>query len=131
MRILIADDSALILDRLTEMLGIFGQAEIVGSFKNGTETLDALRTLKPDLAIVDIQMPGLNGLEIIREFRKENRTVKFIILTFFSSCYHLQTAIDAGADYFFNKIDFEKVSQVVAELLAESGNHESVIPVCV
>lgn len=124
MKILLADDSALILDRLKNMLGLFSQVEIVGSFKNGTDTLDALRTLNPDLAIVDIRMPGLNGLEVMSEFRKENKTTKFIILTLFSAWYHQQTALDAGADYFFNKIDFEKVSQVVAELIAKSEKNE-------
>ena len=123
MRILLADDSVLILDRLTEILGIFSQVEIVGSLKNGNETLTALRTLKPDLAIIDIRMPGLSGLEVIHEFRKENSTVKFIILTLYSSYYHQQTAMDAGADYFFNKIDFEKVSLLVAELIADEENH--------
>lgn len=112
------------------MLGIFGQVEIVGSFKNGSQALDALRILKPDLAILDIQMPGLSGLEVIHEFRKENETVKFIILTLFSSGYHRQAAMDAGANYFFNKIDFEKVSQLVADLLAENENHQSIMPVC-
>jgi two-component system response regulator YesN len=125
MKILIADDSVLILERLQEMLSIFEQVEIVGSLKNGTETLEALRILKPDLVIVDIRMPGLNGLEVIREFRKENKTTKFIILTFFSSSYYQRLALEAGADYFFNKIDFEEIPQVVAELLGEKKNHQT------
>lgn len=124
MRVLLADDSVLILDRLTEMLGFFGQVEIVGSCRNGTETLDALRILNPDLAIVDIRMPGLSGLEVIRQFRKENKTVKFIILTLLSSGYHQQNAIDAGADYFFNKIDFKNLPLVITELIANDKNHE-------
>lgn len=122
MRILLADDSALILERLQEMLSVFGQVEIVGSLKNGTETLDALRILKPDLAIVDIKMPGLSGLEVLTQFRKENSSVKFIMLTFYCSGYYKQMALQAGTDYFFNKVDdFEKVSQVVAELVAEEN----------
>jgi DNA-binding NarL/FixJ family response regulator len=125
MKILIADDSVLILERLQEMLSIFEQVEIVGSLKNGTETLEALRILKPDLVIVDIRMPGLNGLEVIREFRKENKTTKVIILTFFSSSYYQRLALEAGADYFFNKIDFEEIPQVVAELLGEKKNHQT------
>jgi DNA-binding NarL/FixJ family response regulator len=117
MKVLLADDSKLILERLQEMVGIYRQVEIVGSCSNGIDTLEALRTLKPDLAIVDIKMPGLSGLEVLNEIRKEDKIVKFIILTFYSSDYHRQMAIQAGADYFFNKVDdFEKVSQLVEDL---------------
>jgi len=118
MKVLIADDSGLILDRLKEMLSVHKQAEVVASLKNGTEVLEALRILKPDLAIVDIKMPGLSGLEVLNEIRKEDDTIKFIILTFYSSDYYRQLAIQAGADYFFNKADdFDKVSLVVADMI--------------
>jgi DNA-binding NarL/FixJ family response regulator len=118
MRVLLADDSRLMLERLTEMLNMYVNTEIVGSFKNGTDTLEALRTLKPDLAIVDIKMPGLSGLEVVNEIRKEDKKVKIIILTFYSSDYFRNMAIQAGADYFFNKVDdFDEVSLVVAGIL--------------
>ena len=124
MRVLLADDSVLILERLTEMLSMYNKVEIVGSLKNGTDTLEALRTLKPDLAIVDLKMPGLSGLEVLHEIRKENKTVKIIILTFYSSDYYRQMAIKEGADYFFNKVDnFEEVSLVVAGMLWKETNN--------
>ena len=113
-----ADDSRLILERLQEMVSTFKQVEIVETCKNGTETLEALRILKPDLAIVDIHMPGLNGLEVLTEIRKENKTLQFILLTLYSTDDYRQLAIQSGADYFFDKVDdFEKVSLVVAEIL--------------
>jgi DNA-binding NarL/FixJ family response regulator len=118
MRVILADDSSLILERLNEMVSTHKQVETVGLFKNGIEALEGLRMLKPDLAIVDIKMPGLSGLEVLNEIRKENKTIKFIILTFYSSEYHRQMALKAGADYFFNKVDdFEKVSTLMDELL--------------
>jgi len=117
MKVLLADDSKLSLVRLQEMVSIYKQVEIVKSCSNGIDTLEALRTLKPDLAIVDIKMPGLSGLVVLNEIRKEDKIVKFIILTFYSSEYHRQMALQAGADYFFNKVDdFEKVSQLVEDL---------------
>ena len=118
MRVLLADDSVLILDALHEILYAVDQVVIVASCKNGTDTLEALRKLKPDLAIVDIQMPGLTGLEVLTEIRNEGITTKFIILTFFSSGYYRQLAMEAGADYFFSKADdFGKISGVVEELI--------------
>ena len=118
MRVLLADDSELILERLQQMLAIFPQVDVVGSLKNGIEALAAMRKLKPDLAILDIKMPGLSGLEVLTETRKVDKTVKFIILTFYSSEYYQQMAIQSGADYFFSKVDdFEKVSQVVSDIV--------------
>ena len=123
MRVLLADDSGLILDRLTEMLTMYRKVEIVAALKNGNDALNSLRTLKPDLAIVDLKMPGLSGLEVLHEIRKENKTVKIIILTFYSSDYYRNIAIQSGADYFFNKVDdFDEVSMVVAGMLWKEVN---------
>jgi DNA-binding NarL/FixJ family response regulator len=118
MRVLLADDSKLILERLQEMVKMYDHAEIVASLTNGTDTLNAIKLLKPDLAIVDIKMPGMNGLEVLSEIRKEDKTLKFIILTFYSSDYYRKLAIQSGADYFFSKVDdFEKLTMVVAGMI--------------
>jgi DNA-binding NarL/FixJ family response regulator len=120
MRLLLADDSELILVRLQALVSRYEHVEIVGTCRNGTDTLEAIRTLKPDLAIVDIKMPGLSGLEVLTEIRKDDKETKVIILTFYSSEYYRQLAFEAGADYFFSKVDdFEKISSVLADLLVK------------
>ena len=126
MKILIADDSVLILEALQEMLGGLGQVEIVASCQNGTDALKAIRALRPDLVIADIKMPGLTGIEVVAETRKENKTTPFIILTFYSSSYYRQQAILAGADYFFSKTDdFQKIAEVVGEMLKKEGDNKN------
>lgn len=126
MRVLLADDSGLILERLQEMVSVHKQVEIVGSLKNGTDTLEALRRLKPDLAIVDIKMPGLSGLEVLHEIRKEDKNLKFIILTLFSTDNYRQFAIQAGADHFFSKVDqFEELSMVVKKMVLKNSTDKS------
>jgi two-component system invasion response regulator UvrY len=123
MRVLIADDSELIRERLQQMLSQFGQVEVVGSFNNGTQTLEGLLLLKPDLAIVDYKMPGLSGLEVLKGIRKETTDIKIIILTFYSSDYYRQLAMQYGADYFFSKADdFEKTEAVLTEMLKKEKN---------
>lgn len=132
MKILIADDSALILERLHELLQKISQVEVVASLNNGFDTLDALRTLKPDVAILDIQMPGLNGLEVLNAFRKENKSVIFILLTLSSQDYYKQLAIQAGSNYFFNKADdFEKIAATVFSLMANKifNQHQQTITI--
>lgn len=118
MKVILADDSDLIRERLTEMLNMYKHAEIVGSHANGTDALASLRKLKPDLAILDLKMPGLSGIEVVNEIRKEDKHVKIVILTFYSTDYYRNIAIKSGADFFFNKVDdFEEVSMVVAGML--------------
>ena len=118
MKVLLADDSGLILERLQEMISIYKQIDIVGSYMNGDDALEGLRILKPDLAIIDIKMPGLSGLEVLNEIRNENKTIIFIIFTFSSSDYYRQLAGELGADYFFSKVDdFDKVPTALREVL--------------
>ncbi len=117
MRVLLADDSALILERLRTMVSRNDRVEIVGAMRNGTDTLRALRTLKPDLAIVDNKMPGLSGLEVLNEIRKEDRHLKFILLTYYATDYYRQLAEEAGVDYFLSKVDnFEMVAQLISQM---------------
>lgn len=117
MRVVIADDSVLMLERLQQMLNLLEQVEVVGVFQNGSDALDAVQRLKPDLAILDNKMPGLNGIDVIGEIRKENHSVKLMLLTFYSDSYYRMKAMKAGADYFFSKSDdFEKIPGVIAEL---------------
>ena len=123
-----ADDSELILVRLQQMLSIYPQVEIAGTFTDGIETLNAIRQQKPDLAIIDIRMPWLSGLEVLREIRKEDKTIKIMLLTFYSSEYYREQALKFGADYFFSKVDdFEKVLLTVSEILNNVERNSTVI----
>ena len=127
MKVLIADDSDLILERLKEILNNFECLEVIAAVKNGIQTLEALKNLKPDIAIVDIKMPGLSGLEILREIRKENNSIKIIILTFYSSEYYRMHADRDGADYFFNKADeFDKVSAAIEDIILQASGYTEI-----
>jgi DNA-binding NarL/FixJ family response regulator len=122
MRVLLADDSALIIERLSEMLKMYGKTEIVGTYKNGKDALEGMKVLNPDLAIIDINMPEMSGIDVVSEIRKVNREIKIIILTFYSSARYKDLAMKAGADYFFNKVDdFEEISMVIAGILWKKG----------
>jgi DNA-binding NarL/FixJ family response regulator len=122
LKVLLADDSNFIITRLTQLLSGQSQVEIVGTVNNGTDALEALRVLKPDLAIVDIQMPGLSGLDVLREIRKVDKRVKFIVFTLFSSELYQLLAMQLGADYYFSNVtDFNKILPAITELLNKSA----------
>lgn len=121
-RVLIADDSNFILVRLQQMLLGMEDVEVVGSFNNGTDALTAIHALKPDIAILDNKMPGLNGIDIIREITKEDSTMTLVLLTFYTDIHYRQKAMSAGADYFFSKSeDFEKIPAVISQLINNSN----------
>ena len=118
MRVIIADDSDMMRERLQQMLCNITKVELVGSFRNGIETLAAMRTLKPDLAIIDNKMPGKTGIEVLKEIREENFSFKIMLLTFYASDLYRNQAMKSGADFFFSKVDdFEKIPKVIDDLL--------------
>jgi len=125
MKVLIADDSKLILKRLQEIVGNYTGAELVGSYTNGTDALKAMKNLKPDLAILDIKMPGYNGLEVLHEIRKENKQIKIIIFTLYTSGFYRQLSNKEGADYFFSKVDeYDKIHFVIEKMLSNERKLE-------
>jgi len=127
MRVILADDSELILVRLEQMLSTFPEVELLGSYIDGLQTMNAMKKQKPDLAIIDIKMPWMSGLDVLKEIRKEDKFMKIILLSFYSSNYYRQLASKLGADYFFSKSDeFDKVFLTVSELLKEENNSSPV-----
>jgi len=120
-----ADDSDLILERLKDTATLFPNLKVAGSFKNGIDALEAMKRLQPDLAVADIRMPGMSGLKVLTELRKENWTGIFIVLTLYPFEIYRQQALNAGADYFFSKADdFDKVGWVIAKMGEKGKNAE-------
>ena len=121
MKILLADNSILILNRLQNIVLGYDKVTLTGMYRNGMDALIAMRETPPDLAIIDIKMPGITGLEVLHEIRKENKTMKIMFLTLYSSTHYRKKAMMDGADYFFSKAeDFDKIHLVIEEMLLTS-----------
>jgi DNA-binding NarL/FixJ family response regulator len=102
-RTLIADDHQLVRTHISEILRENPIFQICGHAKDGTEAVDKVRQLVPDFVILDISMPGLNGLEVARQIRQIAPSAKIIILTMHESP-HLETAaLQAGANAIVSK----------------------------
>ncbi|PYQ60946.1 MAG: DNA-binding response regulator [Acidobacteria bacterium] len=102
MRIVIADDHALFRDGLRSLLSTQGH-DIVGEAKNGREAIDLARRLKPDLILMDVQMPEIDGLAATRTLTAELPDVKVIILTATEDDAKLFEAIKSGAQGYLLK----------------------------
>ena len=100
-RILLADDHQSVLDGLRNLLE--PEFEIVGTMQDGRSLLAAWGKLKPDITIVDISMPLVNGLEAVRQIRKRNTRAKLIMLTMHSDAAYVAESFRAGASAFVLK----------------------------
>jgi NarL family two-component system response regulator LiaR len=95
-RVLIADDHALFRDGLRSLLEARG-VEVIGEARNGREAVDQTRRLSPDVVLMDLHMPELDGLAATRLISAEQPDVKVVILTASEEDAHLFEAIKSGA----------------------------------
>lgn len=123
LRVVIAEDEAIIRLDLKEILEDEGY-EVVGAASRGEEAIEMILTLKPDLAILDIKMPGMDGIEVASELSKEN-ICPVVILTAFSQRSFVEQARDAGVLAYLVK-PFQASDLVPAIELARARFQEKV-----
>nr|WP_179501522.1 response regulator transcription factor [Nocardioides daedukensis] len=102
-RVLIVDDDPLVRSALGLMIGGQGDIEIIGEAADGAAGVRSARRQRPDVVLMDIRMPTLNGLEATRQLRDENDPPHVIVLTTFDADDYVLEAIAAGADGFILK----------------------------
>jgi DNA-binding NarL/FixJ family response regulator len=104
-RILVADDHEVVRKGVIALLEQQPEWQVCGEACNGREAVEKAKLLMPDVIIMDISMPGLNGLEATRQIVRANPTAKVLILTLFDSEEIVRDVLDAGARGFLMKSD--------------------------
>ncbi len=102
-RLLLADDQALVRGALAALLGLEPDLEVVAQVDRGDEVLDAVRTQDVQVALLDIEMPGMDGIAVVDQLRTEAPDVRSLIVTTFGRPGYLRRAMDAGASGFVVK----------------------------
>ncbi|AZS46484.1 Transcriptional regulatory protein DesR [Microbacterium oxydans] len=112
-RLLIADDQALVRGALGALLELEPDLTVVGMAADGAEAVRIAEELRPDVCLMDIQMPGMDGVEATRRIRQVSAGTRVLVVTTFARPGYLRSALDAGASGFI-------VKDTPAEELAEA-----------
>jgi len=113
-KVLLVDDSSIVRERLIAMLFEVSRIETVSQAKDQFEALGLLKRTDPEVVILDIEMPGGSGIDLLRYLKKRQRPPLAIVLTNLSDPQYRKKCKDAGADFFFDKSsEFDNVAEVL------------------
>jgi len=96
-KVLITDDHPVVREGLSAMLNKEPDIQVVGEAENGAEAIDKAKELQPDVVLMDLRMPEVDGVEAMRQIRAANPGIKFIVLTTYDNDEYIFKGIEAGA----------------------------------
>ncbi len=97
-KVMIADDHSLIREGIKQLLEFDGSIEVIAQAADGMECINVLDSCKPDILLLDINMPNMNGLDVLSELKRKRSDLKILILTVHNEVEYLVKAMDTGAD---------------------------------
>lgn len=124
-RTVLADDHKLFCDGLERLLNDSGHFQVIQKFHNGQTLLEKFSVHNPELVIIDVEMPAINGFDAIKRIRVNNTTAKIVVLTMHEETVFSQEAYLLGADAYLNK-SMESVQLI--ESLLRTCNGEKLFP---
>ena len=120
-KLFIVDDSKAILESLYDLLVEIKGVEIIGHAHNASLAIELIKKSKPDVAILDIRMPGGSGIHVLETIKLYNKKIITIMLTAYPYPQYRQICEEMGAEYFFDKsTEFHRVQEVLTELAASA-----------
>ena len=102
-KVMIADDHVLMREGLKQLLEFDGSIKVIAEAANGVECLESLKTIKPEVLLLHINMPNKNGIEVLKEIRENDIDIKVLMLTVHNEVEYLLKAIDIGVDGYILK----------------------------
>jgi len=121
MRVLIVDDSKVVVERLADLLNEVPGVELVGRANDAPAAIHSIPKTNPDAIILDLQMPGGSGLEVLRSIRVSHPSIWVLVCTNYPYPQYREECISAGANYFLDKsADFEKIPGILRDLIKKT-----------
>jgi DNA-binding NarL/FixJ family response regulator len=124
MKVFIADDSNSVIERLTDLLEEIPGTQLVGCAGNVSEAVRGVAKTNPDALILDLQMPGGSGLDVLRAVRAEHPYLQVVICTNHPHEKYREECLNAGANFFLDKSsEFEKILSILRQLVRNGVSH--------
>ncbi len=121
-RILIVDDNAIFRGYIKEHLAPEPDVEVIGEAADTQEAMRKVRELKPDVVLMDVRMPGMNGIDATRRLKEELPNLKVIVLTIFDIEAYREAAMASGASGYVIKKDLvEELLPAIRDALTRNG----------
>jgi two-component system, NarL family, nitrate/nitrite response regulator NarL len=124
-KIFIVDDHAFIRRGVQGILRASPEWEVCGEADNGNDAIRLTKELAPDAIVMDVSMPGLNGLEATRAIRQNNQSVKIVLLTLHESSELVRNAFQAGVNGYLLKTDAEQELERALHVVLGQGKYVS------
>lgn len=124
-RVLLADDHALVRAGIRALLSTIEGVEVIAEAGNGREALQLIRELQPDIVLLDIAMPDLSGLEVLKESKKDFPDLRVIILTVHEAGEYAMEALRAGAAGYLPKSAAANELQVAIKIVSRGETYVS------
>ncbi len=102
-KVMLADDHVLMREGIRQLLEFDGSIEVIAEANDGEECIEKLKTVHPQILLLDINMPKKNGIEVLQEIKNKNINVKVLILTVHGEIEYLLKAVDIGVDGYILK----------------------------
>ena len=129
-KVMLVDDHALIREGIKQLLEFDGSIDVIEQASDGAECLEKLQHVQPDILLLDINMPNVNGIEVLEEIKKKNIPVKVLMLTVHSEAEYLVQAVDIGANgYILKDSGSEELKKAIQSVMdGDSYIQPSLIP---
>lgn len=102
-KVLLADDHPGFLMGIKSVLSLYTEFEVVFEAINGREAIAAIQSFKPDIAVLDIEMPEMNGIEVVRQLKAFNNPLPILILSAYCEAAYINTLLDLGVNGYLLK----------------------------
>ncbi|MCR5418562.1 MAG: response regulator [Lachnospiraceae bacterium] len=120
-KIMLADDEGIVLDSISFLLkGEYRDEIIIETAKTGRAVIELAEQFRPDIALMDIHMPGINGIEAMREIRRGNENIIFIVVSAYDKFDYAKEALSLGAMEYLNKpVDKTRLLEVIERAMSQ------------
>lgn len=118
-KVMLVDDHIMVREGVKQLLEFDGEFKVIAEAGSGDECLNKLKKIRPDVLLLDINMPEKNGFDVLTEMREQKMNIKVLLLTIHNSVEYLMKAMDLGADGYVLKesdiVELKKAISIVSE----------------